>query len=137
MKRVAYLMAIVIVHTIMACKKEEDKNAFGKKVMLYLNQSTQIGNESNLNFKLKKVSDSRCRQDMICIWEGYASADIQITNAGTVITSLEICTGGCTAVNKQTQQTFTVNNKSYSVLLNDVNNEDPARVYAVVTVTPK
>lgn len=95
--------------------------------MVSLNQqiTVKVGQEvsipeEGLTLALQSVSeDSRCPEDVVCIWEGNAKVSINITKTGQPSTIIELNTSPAVGPAEETFQTYTVkltslapNNKS-------------------------
>lgn len=62
------------------CNKKEKVNTFeiGKVTELRLNETVE-NFEFDLSLRVENLNDSRCPNGVVCIWEGNASVEFQLT----------------------------------------------------------
>lgn len=141
MKMINSLLAILIIISA-ACTNDPDENTTGNssyRLIKGINDSAAVtlkyGEETvvneNIKIKFNGVNeDSRCPMDAICIWQGNAAAEIEITTPDEKITEVlnstvlpqSVWVSGITIELKQVNpypSTLTkIEPKDYSVVLN-------------------
>ena len=111
--------------------------------VLMVQKPTQVG---GLLVNLVKVEDSRCPQDVTCVWYGYAAATLHLQDASGASASQQLYLGApLPAPNNRGFReadtvTVQVGNKPYRLILTDVqpfpntSNPNPAEKKAMVIV---
>ncbi|OGO06412.1 MAG: hypothetical protein A2Y92_02645 [Chloroflexi bacterium RBG_13_57_8] len=81
--RILWIIPIVVV-LLAGCGGPSDQlnPAIGEKFMLSIGQSASIKGENLVVRFVEVVGDSRCPQDVTCIWAGEATSLIEITFSG-------------------------------------------------------
>ncbi|MBM3157569.1 MAG: hypothetical protein FJ004_09855 [Chloroflexi bacterium] len=75
----AILLLCLPLFTSCGCESEEINAALGQEFSLSMGQTAVIeGEELELKF-LEVISDSRCPQNVVCVWQGQASCLVEIT----------------------------------------------------------
>jgi len=124
-----------------SCNKEEidgvKTSGFNTPIELGVNDKAILPKENKeLLVTLISLSDSRCAKDVQCVWAGNAIAEVQLTCNDGSQSIIKLCIGECDK-NMKLSDTLTVglNNKIYTVVLNDVKGEGVNK--AVLTITKK
>ncbi|WP_181305008.1 hypothetical protein [Rufibacter sp. XAAS-G3-1] len=111
--------------------------------LLTVNQPTLLG---GLLVNLLAIGDSRCPEDVVCIWYGYAAATFQLTDAQGVSMSQQLYLGNPLPApnNRGFREADTVvvhlGNKPYRLVLSEVqpypnfNNPSPTKQKAMLSV---
>lgn len=130
--KVSFLTA-ALVFLLGACRKQ-DAGFLNREIELKQNEPVLVDRKAGLIMVAEKIFDSRCPEGSQCFWEGYATAKIKATYVDKEV-SFDLCTGGCRAVRKATEQIVDVSGVRYAVKLIDVKKTGGAKLKAVVRIS--
>ncbi len=77
------MASIALALTLAACggSTEPVPVPGGAEVILELGQAARLG-ETSITVMLREVQDSRCRPDVVCVWEGNGRVLLDLSDAG-------------------------------------------------------
>jgi hypothetical protein len=84
MKRYEFIIGLLIclglTFVFSSCEKEEEKSSLkiGKTTEIEVGE-TAINSKYGLSLRVENVDDSRCPKEVVCIWAGEASVQLQLT----------------------------------------------------------
>jgi hypothetical protein len=135
MKALIYVFAALCLLFTSACEKSETRYTFGKPVKVLEGQTVKIA-ENSMLLTAVEINDYRCPKNAVCVWQGYASVKLELSSANDTLKNINLCTGGCSLTALDTVQTIELSNRSYTLRLNEIGEEN-GKEYASVTVSPK
>ncbi|MBI4337559.1 MAG: hypothetical protein HY683_07015 [Chloroflexi bacterium] len=111
----ALALGVTLVLLLAACTQADTRGrevALGQETSLGIGQRIAIAGEP-LQITFKDVlEDSRCPQDVTCVWEGRVSAAVQVTNASSsadlTLTQPGLTDGPAAAMYQRYQLSFRV-----------------------------
>ena len=133
MKAILSLIGILALLLGNSCEKGTVVYSLNEDIRLYKGQPVKIGETENLQLEATEITDSRCPENVTCIWEGYAAATLKISQNGESIKTVDLCLGGCNVVGKQTKETVTIDGTMFEIAMKEINATGD-KSYAVVQV---
>lgn len=126
-----YLITFMLVLLMSQCRDtqtselmpQDDGGKFGQVVTLEQGQEITLANgQQSLKLRIGKLVDSRCPEDVSCIWQGNATVTLEATNATGSNKQLTLCIGDCRPdpIREQHTVTATVGDKIYNITLQAV-----------------
>lgn len=120
-KLLAGIASLLLVFLLSHCTTEDNsqqnsKSAnLGRSVFLQDNESVRyaISNEE-IEVRMTQINDSRCPQNVVCIWGGEVIVSFLIPTGDTI----KLCLGGSTDCVSSNE--FSVNGNTYQLILLDV-----------------
>ena len=131
-------IAILGLLFFIACEKTIETSKvvdFGAKATVYQEKSVWFGTDTltGVNVTVEEIADSRCAEDVECVWAGEAKVKLMATSkSDTVALDLTIST----EKNSKTDTlSFGLNDKNYKALLYSVDPYPNTKIKAVKSAT--
>ncbi|MCX2738888.1 hypothetical protein [Pontibacter anaerobius] len=125
-----YLLSLLIILLAMTqCQRDEtlptpQGGGLGEAFVLEQGERIKItGGETNLmEMEVEEVADSRCPEDVVCVWYGNAVAKLKIYSNSGNSQALTFCIGDCRPAPFQSKHTLIteVGGKKYEITLLEV-----------------
>nr|WP_294894235.1 hypothetical protein [uncultured Pedobacter sp.] len=122
----SYTFGIIILGLLsfIACEKTTETSkiiGFGEKVVLQQSDNVWFGADTitGIQIKINEIMDSRCPEDVKCIWAGEANVKLLATDLKDSV-SLDLKIDPVKSSKTDTVK-FTLNSKNYQALLYAVN----------------
>lgn len=73
------------------------EQAFGKSFVLEKGEEVAVSGKAaeKLTVRLSNLADSRCPEDVVCVWMGNAVVGLTVSNASEKNRQLQFCLGDC------------------------------------------
>ncbi|RIJ33470.1 hypothetical protein [Pontibacter oryzae] len=126
-----YLITFMLVLLMSQCRDtqttepmpQSNSGKFGQVFTLEQGQEITLTNDKeSLNLGISKLVDSRCPEDVSCIWQGNATLTLEASNASESKKQLTLCIGDCRPDPVREEHTIraTIGGKAYSITLQNV-----------------
>ncbi|WP_276498186.1 hypothetical protein [Pontibacter litorisediminis] len=113
--------------TVTQCQRDEvppQETRLGEAFVLEQGEQLKLtsGETILLELKVEEVSDSRCPEDVVCVWYGNAAVKLKVYGSSGRSQSLSFCIGDCKPEPLRNKHTLTaeVNGQEYEITLLDV-----------------
>lgn len=120
-KLLAGILSLLITFLLSNCITEDNSQQnskpgnLGRSVFLQSNESVQYAiADEEVEVRVTQVNDSRCPQDVICIWGGEVIVSFLIPTGETI----DLCLGGSTDCISSAE--FSLNGTTYQLIILDV-----------------
>ncbi|MDX5437316.1 MAG: hypothetical protein LPK03_08985 [Pontibacter sp.] len=127
---IKYFFSFLVVLLVAQCEKDTlpatvvQEASFGKAFVLEQEaQQTISGTDASpLTLQLGKLSDSRCPEDVVCVWMGNATVTLMASDESGKSEQLDFCIGDCRPDPTRSKQTIRVSfgEQAYDVTLLEV-----------------
>jgi hypothetical protein len=122
-----YLLSLLMVLLMTQCQRDEVLPQVaepGKAFLLKQGERLQVsGNENTrLELQVEEVSDSRCPEDVVCVWYGNAVVKLKVYGSSGKSQTLSFCLGECNPEPTRSKHTLTaeVGGQAYEITLLEV-----------------
>ncbi|TPE42611.1 hypothetical protein [Pontibacter mangrovi] len=123
-----YFLSILMLLALGQCHDEilpelvPQKPAYGKPFTMEPDERVELINGDSLYLELERVEDSRCPQDVVCVWMGNASVELRVGQIGRKGQKLNFCIGDCRPEPARSKHPIEVlvDGKAYEVTLLEV-----------------
>ncbi|UOG74369.1 hypothetical protein MTX78_19900 [Hymenobacter tibetensis] len=101
MKTLLFLLTVWGLLGLMQCsKKDAEQLTLNDTIKLESKKSTTVkAADSNVQFTVSGISDSRCPANLQCIWAGEATVDVELRDAIGAVQNASLCLGDCRGKN--------------------------------------
>lgn len=119
-KLLAVTSSLLIILLVCNCTGDDSQRNstsgnLGRSVFLQKNESVHYSvSTEDIEIQITQINDSRCPQDVVCIWGGEVIVSFLIPTGETI----ELCLGGSTDCVSSSE--FTFNGNTYQLILLDV-----------------
>lgn len=98
-----YLFLFLMMLLFWQCQEEvvldrqSEDALFGKAFVLEEGKQLSVSGDGNtpLLIEAEEVNDSRCPEDVVCVWLGNATVSLKVSTADTKSQSIDFCIGDC------------------------------------------
>ncbi|HMQ87285.1 MAG TPA: hypothetical protein PKB07_06865 [Flavilitoribacter sp.] len=122
------LLIVLVAFALWQCQKDKPLDPrpvdFGQDIALAKGQSAMVSHKNptmDLMVETTDIGESRCPSDVVCVWAGFAKADLKVSSEGETA-NVSLCLGQCEAKYKLTDTTYVqLGGTEFGLILKEIN----------------